>query len=146
MVITIYVWNTYLFYFYDTKKIFVELASLNMFSHPWIDFLRVFFIIQSILHPVSQNCKIIWSWDKIGIEYTGSQLYPDFFHTKPKSVTPDFWLTHIFTFTKIFLSNYFSVYLNVVKICRFVEWDASEGTKRRDKTIIILVLSHNVYL
>ena len=126
-------------------KIFVYLAIffynylfLLLFIFPRIIFRK------SILHPVSQNCKIIWSWDKIGIEYTGSQLDPNFFfHLKPQPTTP--WV-----FVDTYINNptidYLLVNLNFVTISRFIDWDGSEGIRGRDKTIMILVLSHDGYL
>ena len=100
MVITIYVWYKFFsFVFMIPKKIFVYLASFYFF---FLISLSCFVIRQSILHPVSQNHKITWSWDNIGIEYTGSRPDPNFFHTTPQSETPWFYVdTYIFFYQHI---------------------------------------------
>ena len=54
----------------------------------WLHFIFLFFIVKSIIHPIWHNYKTIPSWDKVGIEFTGSQLDHNFFHPKLQSTNP----------------------------------------------------------
>ena len=82
---------------------FLKIIFFSFFPLEWVSLLL--FIRKSILHPVSQKCKIFWSLDKIGIEHTESKLNPNFFHPRPQSTTPLCFCWHI----HLLLSKYFTL-------------------------------------